>query len=142
MMRIRRIVNFKEVCTEINMHFLWELAPFFPNIDLLSLKKGSKARILCPLHKEKTPSFHFSPEARLCFCWGCAGVGGTVLDFYCKLKNTDLFTAVIRLAKFFNITLVWESKIQRKKKEAFRKEDPDNNLTFVKEAEDWDDIPF
>ncbi|MCB1036532.1 MAG: DNA primase, partial [Acidobacteria bacterium] len=38
-------------------------------------KAGHRYKGLCPLHKEKTPSFSVDPDRGLFYCFGC-GAGG------------------------------------------------------------------
>jgi DNA primase len=111
-MRKRKIVNFKEVCEEINRHFLWELTPFFPKIGLSDLKNnGSKwcNLVICPFHEEKTASFRYSADSGFFHCYGC-GKSGNLITFYEKLSWKTFLESVIRLAKFLRIRLIWENK--------------------------------
>src|SRR5471032_1582860 len=49
---------------------------------------GKSHKVLCPLHREKTPSFTVDRDKGLFYCFGC-GVGGDVFKF---LALTERFT--------------------------------------------------
>ncbi len=54
-------------------------------VDVIServpLKRAGKSfRALCPLHEEKTPSFHVVPDKQIFYCFGCHQ-GGDVFTF-------------------------------------------------------------
>ena len=67
--------------------------------DYVQLKRQSSGMVgLCPFHKEKTPSFHVSPDKQLYHCFGC-GVGGTVIHFIMQAENFDFVEAVKFLAE-------------------------------------------
>ena len=69
------------------------------------LKKQSSGMVgLCPFHKEKTPSFHVSPDKQLYHCFGC-GVGGTVINFLMQAENFDFVEAVKYLAERASIPI-------------------------------------
>lgn len=71
----------------------------------VSLKRsGSSFIALCPFHKEKTPSFHVSPEKQLYYCFGC-GAGGNVIGFVKAIENLDYVDAVKYLAERANIRI-------------------------------------
>lgn len=53
---------------------------------------------LCPFHKEKTPSFHVSPERGTWHCFGC-GVGGDGFSFIEKVEGVDFKGAMKILAE-------------------------------------------
>src|SRR3989338_5712617 len=60
---------------------------------------------LCPFHKERTPSFHVSPERGTYKCFGC-GEGGDVFSFLQKMDGTDFPTVVKQLAEKAGVKLV------------------------------------
>ena len=73
--------------------------------DYVALKKQSSGMVgLCPFHKEKTPSFHVSPDKQLYHCFGC-GVGGTVINFIMQAENFDFVEAVKFLAERASIPI-------------------------------------
>lgn len=56
-------------------------------------RRGNGLWGLCPLHNEKTPSLHVSPEKNLWHCFGC-GAGGDVIEWVKRLKKIDFAAAV------------------------------------------------
>lgn len=68
-----------------------------------SLKRhGRSFTGLCPFHKEKTPSFHVSPDRGFFHCFGCKE-SGSVIDFVMKHEGATFPEAVRSLAERFNI---------------------------------------
>lgn len=65
-------------------------------------RSGSSLVGLCPFHKEKTPSFHVSPDRQLFYCFGC-GAGGNVIGFIKQIENLDYVEALRLLAEQANI---------------------------------------
>ena len=59
---------------------------------------------LCPFHKERTPSFHVSPERGTYKCFGC-GEGGGVFSFLQKMDGMDFPTVLKQLAEKVGIKL-------------------------------------
>lgn len=68
------------------------LAPYMKLI-----RAGKTYRGLCPFHKEKTPSFHVSPERGTWHCFGC-GLGGDAFSFVEKIEGVDFKGAMKILA--------------------------------------------
>ncbi len=60
-------------------------------------RAGKSLRGLCPFHKEKTPSFHVSPERGSWHCFGC-GLGGDAFSFVEKIEGVDFKGAMKILA--------------------------------------------
>ncbi len=58
----------------------------------------------CPFHKEKTPSFHVSPERGTYICFGC-GEKGDVFSFVQKMESIDFPTALKLLAERVGVVL-------------------------------------
>ncbi len=71
-------------------------------------RAGTSWRALCPFHREKTPSFHVSPQKQAYYCFGC-GAGGSVFKFVMEYERVDFATAVRRLAQKAGVTLVEDS---------------------------------
>lgn len=69
----------------------------------------------CPFHKERTPSFHVSPERGTYKCFGC-GEGGDVFSFLQKIEGSDFLTVLKQLAEKAGVKL--ESR-------SFRPKDPE-----------------
>jgi len=60
-------------------------------------RKGRDWQGLCPLHKEKTPSFHVDPDRGLFYCFGC-GAGGDAIKLHMLLTGDDFPAAIEALA--------------------------------------------
>lgn len=67
-------------------------------------RAGRSMRGLCPFHKEKTPSFHVSPERGTWHCFGC-GVGGDGFSFIEKAEGVDFKGAMKILAEKAGVTI-------------------------------------
>lgn len=70
-------------------------------------RAGTSWRALCPFHREKSPSFHVSPQKQAYYCFGC-GAGGGVFKFVMEYERVDFVTAVQRLAQKSGVTVVEE----------------------------------
>lgn len=71
-------------------------------------RAGTSWRALCPFHREKSPSFHVSPQKQAYYCFGC-GAGGSVFKFVMEYERVDFVTAVQRLAQRAGITIIEEA---------------------------------
>ena len=67
-------------------------------------RAGKSLRGLCPFHKEKTPSFHVSPERGTWHCFGC-GLGGDGFSFIEKIEGVDFKGALKVLAEKAGVTI-------------------------------------
>lgn len=67
-------------------------------------KAGHRFRGLCPLHKEKTPSFSVDPAQGLYYCFGC-GRGGDAIGLYMELSGDDFPAAIESLARRYGVPL-------------------------------------
>lgn len=67
-------------------------------------KAGRRWSGLCPLHKEKTPSFSVDPEQGLFYCFGC-GAGGDGIRLHMALSGDDFPAAVEALARRFGVPI-------------------------------------
>lgn len=72
-------------------------------------RAGRSLRGLCPFHKEKTPSFHVSPERGTWHCFGC-GEGGDGFSFIEKIEGVDFKGALKLLAEKAGVTLEYRSR--------------------------------
>ncbi len=72
-------------------------------------KAGRSLRGLCPFHKEKTPSFHVSPDRGTYHCFGC-GVGGDMFSFLEKAEGTDFKGALKLLAEKAGVELHYDPR--------------------------------
>ena len=67
-------------------------------------KKGRRYEGLCPLHKEKTPSFSVDPDRGLFYCFGC-GTGGDAIKLHMQLTGDDFPAAIEALALRYGIPI-------------------------------------
>lgn len=67
-------------------------------------KAGKRYTGLCPLHKEKTPSFGVEPVQGLYYCFGC-GKGGDAIKLHMELTGDDFPAAIESLARKYGIPL-------------------------------------
>src|SRR5436853_4497641 len=82
---------------------------------VLPLKRaGANFIALCPLHKEKTPSFNVNPHRQIFHCFGCHK-GGDVFTFLREYENISFPEAVHRLAERARIPLEFEKDPARQK---------------------------
>lgn len=65
---------------------------------------GSSLKCCCPLHNEKTPSFHIHPARNTWHCFGC-GEGGDAIAFIQKKEGLDFPEAVRHLANKFHMPI-------------------------------------
>ncbi|MEK7515674.1 MAG: DNA primase [Patescibacteria group bacterium] len=89
----------------------------------VKLKRAGKSLVgLCPFHKEKTPSFHVSPERGSWHCFGC-GLGGDGFTFIEKIEGIDFKGALKILAEKAGVTIEYSrggNKEEQSKKEKLR----------------------
>ncbi len=76
------------------------------------MRAGKSLRGLCPFHKEKTPSFHVSPERGSWHCFGC-GEGGDAFSFIEKIEGVDFKGALKILAEKAGVTIEYSSGGER-----------------------------
>jgi len=67
-------------------------------------KAGRRYQGLCPLHKEKTPSFSVDPVQGLFYCFGC-GAGGDAIKLHMLATGDDFPAAIEALAQRYAIPL-------------------------------------
>src|SRR5687768_9805689 len=65
---------------------------------------GTNLKGLCPLHREKTPSFTVSPSKQIFHCFGC-NEGGDVIKFVQKVERLEWIDAVRWLSEKFHIPM-------------------------------------
>ena len=67
-------------------------------------KAGRRHQGLCPLHKEKSPSFSVDPVQGLFYCFGC-GAGGDAIKLHMLATGDDFPAAIEALATRYGIPL-------------------------------------
>lgn len=67
-------------------------------------KAGRQWSGLCPIHKEKSPSFSVEPTKGLFYCFGC-GAGGDAIKLHMLLTGDDFPAAIETLARRHGIPL-------------------------------------
>ena len=67
-------------------------------------KAGRRYQGLCPIHKEKTPSFSVDPVQGLFYCFGC-GAGGDAIKLHMLTSGDDFPAAIESLATRFGVPL-------------------------------------
>lgn len=71
----------------------------------VTLKRSGKTFSgLCPFHKEKSPSFHVSPDKQYYHCFGC-GKGGDVFNFISEIERKNFKESLEFLAERAHIEL-------------------------------------
>jgi DNA primase len=65
-------------------------------------KAGRRWLGLCPLHKEKTPSFSVEPSQNLFYCFGC-GQGGDAIKLHQLLTGEEFPVAIENLARRYGV---------------------------------------
>lgn len=79
-------------------------------------RAGKNWTARCPFHKERTPSFHVSPERGTYTCFGC-GEKGDIFSFIQKIDGVDFPTALKLMAEKAGITLEPRSQKAPEQKE-------------------------
>ncbi len=67
-------------------------------------KAGRRYQGLCPIHKEKTPSFSVDPVQGLFYCFGC-GAGGDAIKLHMMTSGDDFPAAIEALATRYGVPL-------------------------------------
>lgn len=80
------------------------LADLIEEYGLSVRRMGTSAKLCCPFHKEKTPSFHINLERNIYKCFGC-GESGDVLSFVQKYEGLTFIDALQKLAERAGIKL-------------------------------------
>ena len=77
-----------------------DVVKYYTEVDLI--QRGRTFWGLCPLHKEKTPSFEVNIEKNFFYCYGC-GAGGSGVDFIMKLRGLSFKEAATMIEHDFDI---------------------------------------
>lgn len=100
----------------IDFAYVKEHASFEPVLAHYSLKlvgKGTQRSVLCPFHRERSPSCKIELERKIFHCFGC-GEKGNLLEFVAKLEAADLRTAAEKTAAICGIDLAPPRQNERK----------------------------
>ncbi|HLM74616.1 MAG TPA: DNA primase, partial [Polyangiaceae bacterium] len=79
-------------------------------------RRGRSFTGLCPFHKEKSPSFHVSPERGFFHCFGCKK-SGNAIDFTMEIDGQSFVEAVRSLAERAGIEVI-ETATEAERREA------------------------
>ena len=82
-----------------------ESATMYQVLALYGYKPDRRGRMLCPFHREDTPSFGIYADGRRWKCFGC-GAGGDVFSFVMQLFELTFPQAVLRLAGDLGLSAV------------------------------------
>jgi DNA primase len=80
------------------------------------VRRGRSWIGLCPFHKEKSPSFHVTPERGVFHCFGCSE-HGSAIDFVMKTEGVGFPDAVRSLAERAGIELEENSTPEERREE-------------------------
>jgi len=84
--------------------------------DTVKLTRRGRSWVgLCPFHKERSPSFHVTPERGMYHCFGC-GEHGSAVDFVMKTEGLSFPEAVRLLAERGGIEIE-ETRTERQRKD-------------------------
>jgi DNA primase len=75
-------------------------------------KAGRRYSGLCPIHREKSPSFSVDPDQGLFYCFGC-GAGGDAIKLHMLLSGDDFPAAIEALALRHGIPLPTRTEPRR-----------------------------
>jgi hypothetical protein len=65
-----------------------------------SLRRSGRQYVgLCPLHRERHPSFFVHPDKKIFYCFGC-NAGGDLFDFVMQVENIAFSSALAWVADF------------------------------------------
>ncbi|HEU4410969.1 MAG TPA: CHC2 zinc finger domain-containing protein, partial [Polyangiaceae bacterium] len=84
------------------------------------MRRGRSWLGLCPFHKEKTPSFHVTPERGMFHCFGC-GEHGNAITFVMKVEGLTFPEAVRRLAERAGVEVEETGSERERREEAARR---------------------
>lgn len=92
-----RLINTERLKNEISEALLIsEIASEICDVELV--QSGTQWKGSCPIHSERTPSFHVSDSNGFYHCFGC-GAGGDWIDLVQKVKHLEFFETLYFLAK-------------------------------------------
>jgi len=94
---------------QLNPQFVQAVRDAIDIVDVASgytklTRAGRKWKGLCPLHKEKTPSFNVDADLGFFKCFGC-GQGGDAIKLHMLLTGDDFAAAMEALASRYGVQL-------------------------------------
>jgi DNA primase len=94
---------------QLNPQFVQAVRDAIDIVDVASgytklARAGKKWKGLCPIHKEKTPSFHVDADLGFFKCFGC-GAGGDAIKLHMLLTGDDFAAAMESLAQRYGVPL-------------------------------------
>jgi len=94
---------------QLNSQFVQAVRDAVDIVDVASgytklARAGRKWKGLCPLHKEKTPSFNVDADLGFFKCFGC-GAGGDAIKLHMLLTGDDFPAAMEALASRFGVPI-------------------------------------
>lgn len=96
-------------------------------------RAGRKWKGLCPLHKEKTPSFNVDAELGFFKCFGC-GAGGDAIKLHMLLTGDDFAAAMESLAGRYGVPLPAQAAHRGARARAAGERDPE---AVLEAAAEW-----
>jgi DNA primase len=82
-----------------------EILSFLESRGLSFRQTGTSFIGLCPVHNERSPSFHVNPIRNTYHCFGC-GIGGDIFQLIIDMDSLTFAGAVQEAAEYANIELV------------------------------------
>ena len=98
-------------------------------------KSGAEYKGLCPIHKEKTPSFSVNQNKGLFKCFGC-GASGSIINLRMFLEKIDFSEALRRFSDELNIERVNLSEQEKKYYESLRNKEEVYSLILERMREE------
>ncbi|BDS13098.1 DNA primase [Aureispira anguillae] len=89
--------------------------------SLTDWKEGSKAKLCCPFHQEKTPSFSISKSKNIATCFGSCGKTYTPISFVMEYKQVDFLEAVEYAAKVHHLAVEYAENVSEEQLEQLKK---------------------
>ena len=96
-------------------------------------RAGRSWKGLCPFHKEKSPSFHVTPERGMFHCFGCQEHGSGI-DFVMKVEGLSFPEAVRRLAERAGVEVEETATESERKQEAAQRKTRDDLFAAMQVA--------
>lgn len=81
-----------------------DIIKFLESRGVAANKAGTSWVALCPIHSERSPSFHIKPAENRYHCFGC-GSGGDIINLVQELDQLSFSGAVEELADYAGITI-------------------------------------